>query len=203
MNFTKKYLDFCFNKENLIALFALVLSAFLILFFDLREIYENSLLENVQLIILFASFIYCFRAKKYKIFFHIVAMVVFLMFLREISYGRVFLPKPPGGGVDAMYPWSHYKYGFLVDYIVGLYIAVGTLYGIIKKVWIDIFEIVKNIKFPFWSLFSGLICVIIQIVSEGKFHNSCIEETAELVLYCLIFAVIAIYVKKINSLEGK
>ena len=200
MNFIKKYIDFHFYKENLIAIGALFISIFLILFFDLREIYENSLLENTQLIALLASFVYCFKTKKYRVFFNIVAMIVFLMFLREISYGRVFLPRPPQGGVDTMYPWSHYKYGFLVNYIVGLYIIAGALYGIIKKVWIDIIQIIKNIKFPFWSLFSGLICVIIQIISESKFHNSCVEETVELVLYCLILAVIAIYIKKINKL---
>lgn len=160
----KKFLDFHFNKENYIALAALFMSVFIILFFHIENIYENSFLENIQLAALIGAFVYCFKVKKYKVFFHIVAIVLFLMFARELSYGRVFLPRPEGAGPDDIYPWSHYKYGWCVDYIVGLYIAIGAIYGIVKKVWIDVIEIIKTIKFPFWSFFGSFICVFAQIL---------------------------------------
>ena len=60
------------------------------------------------------------------------------------------------------------------------------------------FEIFDNIKFPFWTFFGCLLCTIAQIIAEEK-NNTCIEETSELVLYCLVLAFILIYKKQLNE----
>ena len=108
-----------------------------------------------------------------------------LMFAREISYGRVF--------VDENVVHFNKK---LCHILVGVYIGASVLYAIIKKIWVDIIEIIKNAAFPFWTFFASILCVVVQIYSEGNLHNSCIEETAEFMLYSLILALILIYRKK-------
>ena len=187
--------DFKIHKENLYAVFALIFSVIFIKIFNLESIPENSVLENIQLVALFGGFVVCLFTKKYKVFYTFLAMLLFLMIARELSYGRAIFGRIPGT-VDQFYTWSHYKYGYLAHIIVGIYIAIGVLYALIKKIWVDVIEMVKNVKFPVWTFLASFACVFIQIYSEKYLHNSCIEETAEFVLYCLILALILIYRKK-------
>lgn len=188
-------LDFRFHKENIFAILALIFSILFIKIFNLDNILENSLLENIQLVALFGGFIVCLFTKKYKVFYTFLAMLLFLMFARELSYGRAIFGRIPGMDGE-FYTWSHYKYGYLAHVIVGVYIAIGILYALIKKIWIDIIEMVKNVKFPFWTFLASFGCVIVQMYSEKYLHNTCVEETAEFVLYCLILALVLIYRKK-------
>ncbi|MBQ8635064.1 hypothetical protein IJ425_02805 [bacterium] len=180
-----KLLDFKFYKENYIAIFALAISIFFIKIFNLQYIEENTLLENLQLIALLGGFIASIKAKNYKIFFTFLALVLFLMFMREISYGRVFIDETQ----------VHFNKK-LCHILVGIYISFGVLFALIKKIWVDIKNIIKNIKFPFWTFLMSFGCVLVQILSEEFLNNTCIEETAEFMLYCLILALILIYSKK-------
>ena len=191
-----RFFDFNFYKENYIAIVALLVSVVFIKIFNLHEILENSFLENMQLIVLVAGFITSLKAKNHKIFFNFLAMVIFLMFMREISYGRVLFAHVPNGAPDAFYPWSHYKYGWLAHVIVGIYVTFGVLYALLNKIWVDIVNIISTIKFPVWTFLASFICVVAQLLSEKNWHNSCIEETAEFVLYSLILALILIYKKQ-------
>lgn len=181
----KKFLDFKFYKENYLALIALIISFAFIKIFNLESIEENSFLENMQLIALLGGFFASLKTKKYKTFFTFLALIMLLMFAREISYGRVF--------IDENVVNFNKK---LCHILVGIYIGASVLYALIKKIWMDIIEIIKNIAFPFWTFFASIACVIIQIYSEGHLHNSCIEETAEFMLYSLMVALILIYRKK-------
>ncbi|MBQ4647479.1 MAG: hypothetical protein IJB79_09045 [Candidatus Gastranaerophilales bacterium] len=181
----RKFLDFKFEKENYIALGALLVSIIFIKIFNLESIEENSFLENMQLLALFGGFVATLKTKNYKTFFTFLALVLILMFAREISYGRVF--------IDENVINFNKK---LCHIIVGIYIGLSVLYALIKKIWVDIISIIKNIKFPFWTFFASFGCVLVQILSEKYLHNTCIEETAEFMLYCLILSLILIYRKK-------
>ena len=180
-----KFIDLKLHKENLLALIALIVSVVFIKIFNLSSIPENSFLENIQLVALLAGFFACLKTKKYKTFFTFLALVFLLMFAREISYGRVFIDESQ----------VHFNKK-LCHILVGIYIGASVLYALIKKIWVDIIEIIKNIAFPFWTFLASIICVIVQIYSEGNLHNSCIEETAEFMLYSLMVALILIYRKK-------
>ena len=108
-----KVLDFKFYKENYIAIVALVFSVFFIKIFNLTQIDENTLLENIQLLALFGGFIASVKAKNYKIFFTFLGLIILLMLAREISYGRVF--------VDESVVHFNKK---LCHILVGIYISV-------------------------------------------------------------------------------
>ena len=178
-------LDFKPHAQNTISLFALVFSVFFVRFFNLTEILENTTLENMQLIFLFVAFVACFFAKKNKTVFNFGAIILFLMFMREISYGRVFVD-------ETQIVFNKH----LAHILVGIYIGLGVLYALIKKIWIDIIDIFKRIKFPVWSFLGCVVSVSLQLISEEFWHNSIIEETAELVLYGFILAFVLVYLKQ-------
>lgn len=180
-----KFLDFKFYKENYLALAALIISIIFIKVFNLSEILENSFLENIQLLALLGGFIACFKTKNHKTFFTFLALVLLLMFAREISYGRVF--------VDENVVHFNKK---LCHIIVGIYIFSSVIWALFKKIWQDIISIIKNIAFPFWTFLASFLCVASQLLSEKYLDNTCIEETAEFVLYTLILVLILIYRKK-------
>ena len=107
------------------------------------------------------------------------------MFAREISYGRVFIDENQ----------VHFNKK-LCHIIVGIYIGASVLYALIKKIWIDIIDMIKNIAHPIWTFLASFACVFIQIFSEKHLHNTCIEETTELILYTLMVVLVLIYRKK-------
>lgn len=180
-----KILDFKFYKENYIAIAALIISIIFIKVFNLQYIEENSLLENLQLVALFLGFVASIKTKNYKVFFTFLALVLVLMFMREISYGRVF--------IDETQVNFNRK---LCHILVGIYITASVLYALINKIWVDIVNMIKNIKFPIWTFLMSFGCVFAQLISEKCLDNTLIEETAEFMLYCLILSLILIYKKK-------
>ena len=180
-----KIFDFKFYKENYLALIALIVSIIFIKIFNLTSIPENSFLENIQLVALLGGFIACLKTKKYKTFFTFLALVFLLMFAREISYGRVFVDETQ----------FHFNKK-LCHIIVGIYMGLSVLYALIKKIWVDIIDIIKNIAFPIWTFLASFGCVLIQIIAEKHLENTCIEETVELILYTLMVVLVLIYREK-------
>ncbi len=193
----KKYVDFDFKKTDLAGLFAVIICFIFVEIFNISEIYENTFLENLQLVPLILGAILCFRAKNHKPFYYIVAMFLILFFLRELSYGRVLFASIPESPHD-FYPWSYYKYGYLVNIIIGIYLALIFIFGIVNKVWKDIISIIKKVKFPFWSFLITFIFIVFEITGE-KIHNSVLEETCELAIYCLTLSVCIIYLNATNK----
>lgn len=193
----KKYIDFDFKKTDLVGLFAVILCFIFVEFFNITEIEENTVLENLQLIPLIIGAIFCFRAKNHKPFYYIIALLLILFFMRELSYGRVLFASIPGSPHD-FYPWSYYKYGYLANIIIGIYLGLIFLYGIINKVWNNIFSIIKQVKFPLWTFLTTLIFIITEIIGES-IHNSVVEEMSELAIYCLTLSICLIYLKTTNK----
>ena len=195
----RKFIDFSFNKMNYIALCVAISSILWAKIFNVVEIQENTIYENIAVLPLLAGIIFCIKSKKNKVFFNFIALILFLITAREFSYGRVPFCAIEGSNGHNFYPWSHYKYGYLANIFVGLYIASGILYALINKIWIDITEIFNKVKIPFWSFFCSFICIFVQEISEHRFENTVVEEIAEFTIYCLIFAIVWIYYKKINN----
>ncbi len=191
-----EYINFNLQKTDIPALVILVLCVIYVKLFNITVIHENSLIETLSLIPLFFGIFICCNSKKHKVFFRIIALIFFLMIMRELSYGRVIFCKIPGQ-IDEFYPWSHYKYGFLAHIIIDIYIAGIFLYGILNKVWIDIINILKKVKLPFWTFLFSVILVITQIYCEN-IHNTIVEEISEFVLYWLMVSICLIYIKKLK-----
>lgn len=190
-----KFIDFKYFK-NIAVIFAIFAVCLLLLWgFNVDYIPENSLLENIQLIALVAGFVLCLKAKNHKVLFRFGAMVIFLMFMRELSYGRCIFAQMPDNPYQ-FYPWSHYKYGWLAHVIVGIYIACSCLYAIVNKIWIDIKNIFQQVRFPFWDLVMMAFLTVMQLLGEKTLDSTVLEETAEFSLYCAIFALVYYFYKK-------
>ena len=194
----KNYLDFGFKKSDLIALFALLACFLFIKLTGTNEIYENSLLENMQLIPLGLGSIICFRAKNHKVFFRFIALILILAFLRELSYGRVIFCAMPDNPHE-FYKWSHYKYGWLAHVFIGIYIAGSVIWALFNKIWVDIADILKKVKMPVLTFLIAIFAIAAQVYSEKNLHNTIVEETAELIIYCTVLSLVLIYLNKLKK----
>lgn len=197
LNSVNKYIDFSFNKINIIPIFVLIVNVLALRIFNITVIYENSCLENLQLVVLAVALFFVLKVRKHKPFFNFVAMFIILMIAREISYGRVFYGAIEGKP-NEFYQLSDYKYGFLVNYVVFAYIVAMFLYGFLNKIYLDALRILTKVKMPFWSVIGCAICTICQILGEKTLENTVLEETAELILYTLIAVMIYYYCKKLK-----
>ena len=195
-----KFIDFKYFKNVAVIFGIFTVCLLLLLGFNVDYIPENSLLENIQLIALVAGFILCLKAKNHKVLFRFGAMVIFLMFMRELSYGRCIFCQMPDNP-HMFYPWSHYKYGWLAHVIVGIYIACAFLYAIINKIWIDIKDVFAKVRFPFLDLIMMAFITVMQLLGEKTLDSTVLEETAEFSLYCAIFALVYYYYKRTSVLE--
>lgn len=192
------HINFKFQKVDLWAIFAVILCLGYAYLFNLQEIYENSTIENLQLIPLIIAFILCLKAKSYKVFFNFIAAIILLMFFRELSYGRVIFCQMPDNPHD-FYPWSHYKYGFFADIIIGIYLALTVVLSLANNIVSDIIEIIKKVAFPFWTFLIAFASIIAQLFGEKVSHNTIFEEAAELCMYFIILSLVVIYNKQLSK----
>ena len=194
----KKYFDFGLQRYDLITILALIACCIFVKLAGIVEIYENSLLENMQLIPLILGSIVCFRAKNHKIFFGFIALILILAFLRELSYGRVIFCAMPDNPHE-FYKWSHYKYGWLAHVLIGVYIAGSVLWALINKIWVEAIDVFKNVRIPVMTFLIVFCAIGVQIYSEKSLHSTIIEETAELIIYCTALSLALIYTNKLKK----
>ena len=162
--------------------------------------YENGLLENIQLITLLIGFIFCVKDKNnstsaensYVKFFRFCALVLVILFLREINCGRtIFFPVP--GQVNAFYGWKDIQYGWLAHPIYGLYMAYVAFYFFFNRIFITLWNIIKNVKFPVWNILLMITGMIWGTLAERTFHNMVMEEITELLFYTSLVGIIYLY----------
>lgn len=154
--------------------------------------YENGLLENLQMLTLLTGFILAVRAKLNKKFFYFAAMVLGILAIREVNCGRtIFFPIP--GEVNAFYTWKEIKYGYLAHPIYGLYMAYVAFYFLKHKLFITLWNIVKNIKFPVWNVLLLLVGMVLGLYAEKASHNMVLEEISELLFYISLTGIIYLY----------
>ncbi len=209
MMFASKHLDFKIYGVTWIAILNTILIAPCILYLPKKYGNENGILENLQLIVLLCGFILCLSYKKIKSkqnqdneitsvdksmvkFFKFAALVIVILFLREINCGRtIFFPIP--GEVNAFYGWKDLKYGWLAHPLYGLYMAYVGIYFLINKLFLTLWDIIKNIKFPVWNIVLMIVGIIGGILGEEVYHNMVMEEITELLFYVSLVSIIYLY----------
>lgn len=193
--FINKHIDFKIYPITILAIIAAAAIYPCVKFLPEQYGFENGLLENIQMIFLFIAFILAVTSKVRKHFFYFAALIIVLITLREVNYGRtLFFPIP--GEVNAYYSWKEIKYGWLVNPLVGLYMASTALYFILKKVYVDIWQIIKEIKFPIWNFILMFAGMVLGIYAEKATENFVFEEITELLFYVALTGIIWIYSRK-------
>ena len=117
-----------------------------------------------------------------------IGLLYFIMFMRELSWGRVFFPN---GNIDEMGPkfiaMDSIPYHNLINTGIGIVIAV-ILYGFYK--FMPWKKLIFKIDFPIISAVIGIIALILQYGGEHVWfsalthpQNQILEELAEVIVY--------------------
>lgn len=190
--FIRNHFNFKIYPVTWIAILSALIIAPGIMYFPKEFGYENGILENIQMVFLFLSLFLAFKAKTNKKFFVFVGLVITILMLREINCGRtLFFPVP--GEVNHFYSWKDIKYGWLAHPLFGLYIGCVGLYFFINKIFVDMWNIIKNIKFPVWNFILLIAGMIVGMYAEKCLENAILEELGELLFYISLTGIIWLY----------
>ena len=173
---------------------------------------ENGIIENLQLLWLIAGFVYCFNAQESQFYkwcndtkslWNAGMIYFFLLFMREISWGRTFFTNPDGSIIQ----YSQMGlYGKLVHPIVTLLIIALVILLYKARVWL----MLRTIKFPIKSFIMLLAFILASWVGEKAnftgFHGQVAEKLAEFGAYMMMFFLLydageQLKVKKQNFLK--
>ena len=187
MNFTEwQYRIYKIYLAVMVA--AIILSIPLAFILPVEVSFENGLIENAQVVVLAvsATAILIFRSEsaQMKWFQRLFAAGLFLMALRELSWGRVFFPIKMGKLGASFVSMADYEYRIPVYIFLAIYIA-AMLFILIR------FVPVKKIllgRQPLAAFAVIILALILNYVGEhgyfiGKACGQILEEFNELILY--------------------
>lgn len=157
-------------------------------FLPIQYAYENSLIENFQLIVILITFIICLKAKTDKKFFYSLAFVMVILFLREINCGRtVFFPVP--GVENAFYSWKEIPYGYLAHPIYGAFMVLSGLYFICTKSYMVLLKYFLHAKINVYVWVCVFLGIIFGLYGE-EISNPMLEEMTETLFYVSLMVII-------------
>ena len=150
--FVKSHVNFGFQNITWIGVLTALAIIPAVMFLPERCGFENGIIENIQLVVLFLGLFFALRPKVDKKFFTFVALVLGILLIREVNCGRtIFFPIP--GQENAFYRWSEIKYGWLAHVIYGIYITFVGLYFLVNKLFITLWQNFGVSNFQFGILF--------------------------------------------------
>ena len=211
-NFIKSHLDFYFYDVTWIALFVGLEIIPCLMYMPQRYGYENGLIENIQMFVLFVIFGLCLTSKVNKGFFRFCALAITLIIIREVNFGRtLFFPIPESSPLYSefhqYYSWRELPWkwlGKLVHTLYSLYIAFVAFIFLKNKFYLDIWNMVKNIRFPFWNVLFACIAMYAGAVAEKLTNNNYLfEEGFELLFYVSLLGIIWLYTRNENFIITK
>ena len=196
LNFIKNHIDFKFYPITWIVLFIALSIIPMLIYMPQEYGFENGLLENIQMSILFIMIYLCLSAKTNVKFFRFAVLVLTILIIREVNCGRtLFFPIP--GEYHKYYSWRQLPWPWLGKIIHGIYGTWIAIVGFIffkKKVYIDSWSTLKNIKIPFWNIAFATFAMFMGAIAEKLTNNNFIfEEGFELLFYVSILSLIWLY----------
>lgn len=196
MDFIKKHINFKFYGVSLIA-FLVGLSIIPSLMYMPQEFgFENGLIENIQMTVLFIMVFLCASAKQNKKFLHFCILFLSILIIREVNCGRTLF-FPIEGEYHKYYSWRDLPWkwlGKVVHGVYGTYISIVSILFFTKKIHIDFLNILKNIKLPFWNVLFAIFAMFMGAIAEKLTNNNFIfEEGFELFFYVSIMGIIWLY----------
>ena len=157
---------------------------------------ENGIIENLQLLWLVGGMAYCWHMRSSKQLawggcasklWSAGVIYFFLLFMREISWGRVFFSNPDGGLI------KYYQMGFygkLVHPLVTALIVIALLLVVQAKIW----RVLKLIKLPIKSFVLLLLFIALAWLGERghipMLRSQVMEELAEFGAYMMMYYIV-------------
>lgn len=199
IDFVKEHVDFKFHWVSVVALMVFISIFPALKYMPQRYGFENGLIENIQMCVLFVILFMCFFAKQNKRFFRYAAFALTIIILREINLGRTLF-FPIEGEVGKFYSWKEinaqlgFPIGKCVHGLYGLYIALVMILFIVKGIFKDLWMLIKNTKLPLWNLlFIGLASFLGAIAEKATHNNFIFEEGFELLFYTALAGIVYLY----------
>ena len=199
--FFKNLFDFRFYRVTWIVLLVALSIIPMLMFMPQKFGYENGLIENIQMTVLFIIMYLSLTAKTNINLFRFVALALTLIIIREVNCGRtLFFPIPNEyhkyySWRDLPWPWL----GKVVHAIYGAWMAIVAIIFFKKKVHIDLWQTLKNIKLPFWNLlFAGFATFMGAIAEDLTNNNFIFEEGFELLFYVSLLSLVWLYSRHQN-----
>ena len=204
-NFIANHFDFRFYGVTWIALAVGLAIIPSLLYMPQTWGYENGVLENIQMAVLFVMVYICATAKSHKQFFHFIILVLSILIIREVNCGRTLF-FPIEGEYHKYYSWKALPWpwlGKVVHTVYGLWIAIVSLIFLKKKFYLDCWEFIKNTKLPFWNILFASFAMFMGAIAEKATNNNFIfEEGFELLFYVSVAGILWFYSRNKNfSLE--
>ncbi len=196
-NFVCAHLNFRIQGVTWLAIAALLAVVPSVMFMPEKWGWENGVLENIQMVILFIGLYLSLKVDSNKKFFNFVAMVLVIIILREVNCGRTLFFSVPGTE-NTFYSWKEIKYGYLAHPIYGAYMAWVGIYFLKNKLFLTLWDIVRKIKFPVWNVLLMLAGMALGTYAEHATHNFVFEEIAELLFYVALIGIIYLYTRDDN-----
>ena len=197
-DFLSAHLDFKFYSVTWIALAVGIAIIPALMYMPQKYGYENGLLESIQMVVLFGILGMCLTSKVNKRFFRFAALALTIIMIREVNCGRTLFFHIPGTE-NSFYSWKQIKYGYLVHPIYGAYIGLIGLTFLCKKLYVDMWNMIKNIKLPVWNLlFMGFASFCGAIAEKATNNNFIFEEAFELFFYTALAGIVYLYSRHQN-----
>lgn len=201
VDFIKKHIDFRMYGVTYIALAVFISIIPMLMFLPQKYGYENGLLENIQMVVLFFAMYLSLTSKVNKKLFNFVALALTILIIREVNCGRtLFFPIP--GEYHKYYSWCDLPWpwlGKIVHGLYGLWIAFISILFFKKKLHLNLWNIAKNVKFPFWNFAIMCFAMFMGAIAEKATNNNFIfEEGFELLFYVAFTGIIWLYSRNKN-----
>ena len=200
LNFFKQHFDLKIYPVTWLVLAAVIAVIPSIMYLPPQFGYENGVLENIQMLVLFIGTYLCFSAKTDKKFFIFAGLVLSILILREVNCGRtLFFPIP--GTENAFYSWKQIKYGYLAHPIFGVYIASVVIYFLKNKLFLNLWHKIRDLKLPLWNILFLILGLVLSLYAEKATTNFVFEEISELLMYVSILSLIWLYSRNKNFIN--
>ena len=195
-NFICDHFDFKIYGVTWLAILSGILIIPMVIFLNPQSkiAYENGLLENIQMLILFIGCWFAIKAENNKKFFYFVALLLGIFMIREVNCGRTLFFAIPGQE-NAFYSWKDIKYGYLAHPIFGIYIAWVVVYFFKNKLFLNLWNYIRLKKIPIWNFCLLALGIYLSLYAEKATENFVFEESSELFLYIVAVGILWLYSK--------
>ena len=200
LNFFKQHFDLKIYPVTWLVLASAIAVIPSIMYLSPQFGYENGLLENIQMLVLFIGTYLCFSAKTDKKFFIFAGLVLSIIILREVNCGRTLFFHVPGTE-NAFYSWKQIKYGYLAHPIFGIYIASVAIYFLKNKLFLNLWYKIRDLKLPLWNILFLISGLLLSLYAEKATTNFVFEEISELLMYVSILSLVWLYSRNKNFIN--
>ena len=164
-----------------------------VLFLSEKYAWENSFIENFQLVVIAITFMVALRAKWAKKLFNWIAMITIMLFLREVNCGRVFFSKNCPNSFKGWNEILPYPYNFIPRIVFAIFIIYAVYYFFKAQVYVELWQIIAKAKIDCWNIFFMWLGIVVGTISEITINNMMLEETSETLFYISFAVLVYLY----------